>query len=200
MIPRMGLNLDGVDLCTESLHSQRLLLRPWQLTDADEVHRACQDAEIQRWLTAVPSPYTLDDARRFVSELAWDERRAGSGMQCAAVERESGQLVASVGLMRLGGTIGPEIGYWVAPWGRGRGHAAEATDALARWAFEHGARRVSLLAAPSNVASCRTAERGGFRREGVLREAEPDRCGGHRDLAVYGRLANDPAPTGLAPR
>lgn len=190
----MGLDLDGVDLMTETIGTARLLLRPWAVADAEEVHRACQDAEIQRWVTAVPSPYTVDAARHFVSELAWEERRTGTGMQCAVVERGSGQLIASVGLMRLRALIGAEVGYWVAPWVRGHGYAADATDALARWAFEHGLHRVILLAAPANVASCRTAERAGFRREGVLREVETDRDGHPRDLVLFARLSTDAAP------
>lgn len=190
----MGLDLRDVDLLTEKIGTDRLLLRPWVAADAEHVHRACQDAEIRRWVTAVPSPYTLDAARQFVTELAGRERRAGTGMQCAVVEQDSDRLVASVALMRLGTLIGAEIGYWVAPWGRGHGYAAEATATLARWAFEHGGHRVVLLAAPANVASCRTAERAGFRPEGVLREAETDREGQPRDLVLFGRLSTDPTP------
>jgi len=196
MIPVMGLHLADVDLMTETVSSPRLLLRPWRHDDAAEVYRACQDPLIQTWVVAVPSPYTKGDARDFVSVLAWTERKAGTGMQFAVVLRDSGRLVASAGLMRLTGPLGPEVGYWVAPLARGHGYAAEATDALAAWAFDHGFRRVSLLAAPDNGASCRTAERAGFSPEGLLREAETDRDGRPRNLVRYARLAGDaPAPT-----
>lgn len=95
--------------------------------------------------------------------------------------------------MRFGAPTGAEIGYWVAPWARGHGYAAEVSDGLARWAFGHGQHRVVLLVAPDNAASCRTAERAGFRREGLLREAEVDRQGKHRDFVFFARLATDPA-------
>ncbi len=190
----MALDLTGVDLLTESLSTSRLLLRPFRAADAEAVHRACQDEEIQRWVVAVPTPYTLDDARHFVSELAWEQRRGGSGLQFAVVERDSGLLIASAGLMQMAATIGAEVGYWVAPAARGHGYAAEVTDALARWAFGHGVHRVLLLVAPASTASCRTAERAGFRREGLLREAETDRRGERRDLVLFARLATDPLP------
>lgn len=198
--PWMALDLSDVDLLTESVHTRRLLLRPFCAEDAAAVHQACQDEEIQRWVVAVPSPYTLDDARHFVTVLAWRERRAGTGMQFAAVDLESGGVVASVGLMNLTGSIGAEIGYWVAPWARGLGYAAEATGALCGWAFGHGVHRVALLIAPANAASCRTAERAGFRREGVLREAEVDRQGQPHDWVLYGRLSTDEPPPDIQPR
>ncbi|MBA2416288.1 MAG: GNAT family N-acetyltransferase [Geodermatophilaceae bacterium] len=188
----MTLDLTGVDLLTESVSTHRLLLRPFRVDDAEAVCQACQDEDIQRWVVAVPSPYTLDDARHFVSELAWEERRTGTGLQFAVAERGSGRVAASVGLMRLRASIGAEIGYWVAPWARGHGYAAEATDALAGWAFRHGLHRVVLLIAPENTGSCRTAERAGFRREGRLREAEVARQGERRDFVLYARLATDP--------
>jgi len=35
-----------------------------------------------------------------------------------------------------------EVGYWVAPWARGRGVAAAAVEAATGWAFEHGIARM----------------------------------------------------------
>ena len=34
----------------------------WRESDADAVYAACQDPETQRWLPALPRPYTRDDA------------------------------------------------------------------------------------------------------------------------------------------
>lgn len=190
----MPLDLTAVDLLTETVTTPRLLLRPWRHADAQDVFEACQDPASQRWVTALPSPYTREDAEYWVTELSWTERRAGTGLQSAMVEQSSDRVVGSVGLMRLGGLMGPEIGYWVAPWARGNGYAAEATDALARWALDRGSHRVWLLAATANLASSRTAERAGFRCEGVLVKAEVDRYGVPRDMAIFGRLATDPGP------
>ena len=82
------------------------------------------------------------------------------------------RFAGSIGLGRVDWTDGRvEIGYWIAPWARLKGYAVEATRGVAAYAFQKGLHRVELLAATGNVASQRVAERAGFTRECVLREA-----------------------------
>lgn len=193
--PGMALDLTGVDLLTQTVATPRLLLRPWKLADINDIARACQDPLIQQWLAALPSPYTPDDARTFVTDMAWRTARERTSLLLAVTGRPTGGLLGSIGLKGLGDSRGAEIGYWVAPWARGRGYAAESTDALTRWAFEHGLHRVQLLAATGNVASQRAAERAEFTREGVVRASQHDRDGAPMNMVRFGRLATDAAPT-----
>lgn len=187
----MPLDLVGVDLMTETVTSRRLLLRPWRADDAADIVRDCNDPEIARWLP-LPSPYTEQDARDYLAGIAVESRRAGTGMTCALTEITGGGPVGAIGINDLADSGGASMGYWVAAWARGRSYAAEGTDALAGWAFAHGVHRVWLLAAVGNLPSQRTAERAGFRREGVLREASTDRHAVPRDMVLYARLASDP--------
>jgi RimJ/RimL family protein N-acetyltransferase len=161
-----------------------LLLRPWRPGDADAVYRACQDPEIPRW-TPIPAPYERAHAEQFVtnSPAAWAaDRKALFGV----FDAYSGELLASNGLVRLDGAAGvAEIGYWTAPWARGRGVAERSTRAVARWALgtgpnELGLARVVWRAAPGNHASRLVALRAGFRMEGLLRAEFPGRDGGGR--------------------
>jgi RimJ/RimL family protein N-acetyltransferase len=182
-------DLRGVDLTTEVLHTERLVLRPHRPDDEDAVLRACQDPGIQRWITAVPVPYTRADARLFVTEVAPRERAERRGMP--VVVEAGGELAGSAGLHLREGRFGPEVGYWIAPWARGRGYAAEAAAALADWALAHGAPRVHLVADVDNTASQAVAERAGFAREGVVRACLDDRDGSYRDAVLFGRVAGD---------
>jgi RimJ/RimL family protein N-acetyltransferase len=184
----MDLDLTGVDLTTEVIRTGRLVLRPFRPEDAEPVFRACQDPQTRRWLLALPSPYTRADAEEFVTGLAVRGRAEGRELACA-VEAD-GELVGSSGLHHLvgGGRLGPEIGYWVAPWARGRGYAAEAAAALAEWALSRGAPRVHLLADVANTVSQRVAERAGFSREGVVRSCLGYRDGTRADAVLFGRV------------
>jgi RimJ/RimL family protein N-acetyltransferase len=183
------MDLSGVDLVTETVRTDRLVLRPYRPDDEDAVHRACQDPEIQRWVLALPVPYTREAARTWVRDVAPGERASGRGMP--VVLEAAGELVGSSGLNFVPGYLGPEIGYWVAPWARGRGYAAEAARALAEWAFRHGAPRVHLLADVRNTASLGVARRAGFSQEGVVRSALAYRDGSRADAALFSRLPED---------
>jgi RimJ/RimL family protein N-acetyltransferase len=80
------------------------------------------------------------------------------------------------------------VGYWIAPWARGRGYAAEAARGLAEWALGHGAPRVHLYADVRNTASQAVARRAGFTQEGVVRSCLDYRDGSRGDAVLFGRL------------
>lgn len=183
------MDLTGLDLTTETLHTERLVLRPYRSDDVDAVHRACQDVEIQRWLPIIPVPYTREDARAFVEEAAPAGRADGSVLTCAL--EADGSFVGTAALRLLTVEFGPAVGYWTAPWARGRGYAAEAAQGLAEWALGLGAPRVHLLAEVGNVASQAVALRSGFAQEGVVRSCLPNRDGTRADAVLFGRVAGD---------
>ncbi|SOC48890.1 Protein N-acetyltransferase, RimJ/RimL family [Blastococcus aggregatus] len=182
------MDLTLIDLPTEVVRTERLVLRPYRADDVAAVHRACQDADIQRWLR-VPSPYTETDAAEFVTETSVSARAEGRGL-LTAVEAD-GEFVGSAGLHLTPGHLGPAVGYWLAPWGRGRGFAAEAAHALAEWALGLGAPRVHLMADVGNTASQAVAVRAGFTREGVVRSCLDYRDGSRGDAVLFGRLPED---------
>ncbi|MER5727700.1 GNAT family N-acetyltransferase [Streptomyces sp. NPDC002138] len=181
----------------ESVTTERLVLRPFTPRDAPAVQAACDDELTQRWLP-LPRPYTLDHARWWCAEGAPASLLSGDGVQFAAEDRESGELVGCFGLKSTHWAESTtEIGYWVAPTARGRGFAAEAVRAVAAWAFAVTAvRRITLLAATGNLASQRVAEKAGFVSEGVLRSALTTHDG-RVDAAVYGLIPTDLTPAGL---
>lgn len=175
-----------------------LVLRPPTLDDAPDVAHACRDDLIQRWLP-LARDYDLADARFFVDDFAPGVLREGSGI-VFVIDAASEPDLAAAGRRLLGAidlkatnwsTRCTEIGYWAAPWARGRGVATRATRRLAEWALrEHGLERVALRAAVDNSTSRSVALRAGFVFEGIQRNSEPffdDRI----DFAVYSLIPAD---------
>lgn len=173
-----------------------LRLRPWRAGDAGDVHRACQDPDIQRW-TRVPTPYLPERAASFVTGIAPQGWAAGTAAHFAVCDVASGALLGSCGLVSIDrGLRSAEVGYWTAPWARGRGVAVHATRALSRWAFAAlDLRRLVWQAELGNHASRLVALRTGFRVEGRLRLAGTS-PGGGPDAWVGSLLPTDldPAP------
>jgi precorrin-6B C5,15-methyltransferase / cobalt-precorrin-6B C5,C15-methyltransferase len=153
-----------------TLAGEDLILRPFTAADADDVTEACQDAETRRWLP-LPRPYTRANAEWFIGTFGPSQRETGAGIVFAI--ESAGRLAGAIDLKQVNWARRvAEVGYWVAPWARGRGVAAQATRALSEWAIrDHGFERVQLFAAIGNGASQRVAQKAGFVREGVARNA-----------------------------
>jgi RimJ/RimL family protein N-acetyltransferase len=175
--------------------AEALLLRPWRLDDADAVYRACQDPNIQRW-TSIPSPYERGDASEFVGTVAPRAWAEGTGAPFAVCDAATGEVLGSCGLVAIGGRDGSaEIGYWTAPWARGRGVATAATRAVARWAFDQGVRRAHARVDVGNHASLLVLRRAGFTPEGIARGAVDG-----RDAWVVGLLPGEDDAPDLPPQ
>lgn len=166
--------------------TKRLRLRPFAADDVDDAVRAVDDPEIHRWM-AWAEGYDRAQAVEFCTVDAHSDPETKLTWAIDADDR----LVGSIGLNRADWANGKvETGYWIAPWGRRRGYAVEAVRAVAAYAFSIGFHRVELLAAVDNVASRGVAERAGFTREGVLREAGR-LGGGYTDMVMYAQLSGD---------
>jgi RimJ/RimL family protein N-acetyltransferase len=154
------------------LKTRRLLLRAHEEQDMEPMVALFGDELSRRWLSA-PQPYTAQDARRWCTQTAHTLRTMGDGINWAVTDRETGRFLGGIGLRETRWLRrSTEVGYGLGAWARGHGYAAEAARAAAHWVLrEQGFQRVELFAATGNTASLRTAEKAGFVREGVARNA-----------------------------
>jgi RimJ/RimL family protein N-acetyltransferase len=178
-------------LSVPRLDAGPFVLRAFTLDDVGVVREASADPHIPL-ITTVPAVFTADDGRRFI-ERQWSRAERGTGYSFAIADAETGRAVGQAGLWLKDAAEGrASVGYWVAGSARGRGTAACAVRALARWGHgELRIPRIELQVEPWNVASIRTAELAGFRREGLMRGWQ-EIGGERRDLLLYARLAGDP--------
>jgi RimJ/RimL family protein N-acetyltransferase len=176
---------------TIDLSDERLLLRAPTVADADAMTEALQDPEIPRWIAAIPTPYSLADALHFVTEVAEPGWESGDDRMWLVTDLESERLLGGIGLhARLAG-VG-EVGFWLAPWARGRGVMTDALGLVCAFAFDVlGLQRVEWQAVVGNQASRRVAERAGFVVEGTLRGRLLQRDGTGADAWIAGVVAGD---------
>jgi ribosomal-protein-serine acetyltransferase len=163
-------------------------LRQLVRDDADEL-TALIDLNrdhLREWLPWLNSSTSLLDTARFLGrsvEQAEDENGLTLGIAC------SGKLVGIIGQHYIDSlNRRTEIGYWLDERHQGRGIVTRATARLTDYAFkEQDCNRVILQCAVGNLKSRAVAERLGFVKEGILREAEwlYDH---YVDLVVYSML------------
>lgn len=155
-----------------SISTDRLVLRPFEEGDVPSLVDMMNDELLTAW-TSVPQPYTLDDAREWVTVRAPAERTEGRGIVFAVTELLTQRLVGIVHLYNTDWRCrSTQAGYATAPWARGEGYACESVAAVAQWLFrEQKFERLELRTAAENVASQQVAQKIGCISEGVLRNA-----------------------------
>jgi RimJ/RimL family protein N-acetyltransferase len=168
-------------------------LRPWRRDDVDALVAALDgDDEIALWLDLIPQPYTERDAHAWIAQAAalWRDQTSAT---FAVTRAADGDVLGGVGLRVVDADHAvAEVGYWTRSEARGRGITTRAVRLISRWAFELGCERLQLKADVRNPASCRVAERAGFRREGVQRAARYSPRQNRRvDFVVYSLLPTD---------
>lgn len=191
-------------LTPRSLLAGDLLLRPLAEGDGPAVAEALRDPGILRWAAgrAVTEAPEGERARRWLEPrlAGW----AAGNAWFAVTQAEQGVLLGALSVREVNRLPDQAVvTYWVAPSARGRGIAAKALDAAARWAFAGaaegglGLHRITLDHALLNTASCAVATRAGFGTEGTMRDYYVDATGLRHDSHLHARLATDgPAPVG----
>jgi RimJ/RimL family protein N-acetyltransferase len=166
-------------------------LRPPSGRDAADALAMLQDPDTVTW-NPVPRVVDLDSARSWCEQMAdWSD---GSHATFTVHDATTARLLGNVSLWRvdLADQRTAAIGYRTAPWARGRGVATIAVRAVSGWAFGAlGIERIELPHAVANPASCRVAEKAGFRLEGTMRAAFRAEDGTRHDEHLHARLAGD---------
>lgn len=146
------------------------VLRPWLLDDADAAYQACQDEQIQHF-TIVPTPYSQDDAETFLA-MAAASYASDHGIHYSIIDSE-GKVCGSISFVKTDeARHWAEIGYWVAPWGRGQHLAAKSVAALTGWARSIGFTDFTLRIEEANPASIAAAKAAGASATGEIEIVE----------------------------
>jgi ribosomal-protein-alanine N-acetyltransferase len=171
--------------------TERLALRELRLGDAPAVAEFAGDPRVAQFLLAVPSPYPIALATRWISgRISWWAH--GRGVTLAIVRREAPDaLIGSASLRCYPRARRAELGYWLGAASWGVGFASEAADAVLEYGFRDLAlERVYAHVLEGNAASVRVLDKLGFALEGVRRKHV--RKGGRlRDISLFGLLRDE---------
>lgn len=172
-----------------TLETERLFLRPFLISDAQEVRRLGGDPEV------VDTLFTLNLCTAGVAHQwivhQYEHFEKGEWINFAITDRQSGHLLGSVGLDINRSDHHAEIMYWVGKMYWGRGYATEAARVTLAYGFnELRLHRVYARYLSRNPASGRVLEKLGMVWEGRLRQHLKKR-GVHDDLDIMGILRSE---------
>jgi PPOX class probable F420-dependent enzyme len=158
-----------------------LLLRPWSDADVAQLVEAYDDPVMRRW-----SNRLIDNEADAKEWLDFQQRGWQDGTRfCFAVLEADGLLLGNVVLHGVDpDKATAEVGYWTGARARGRGVAPAALEAITGWAFdtfEH-LDALELLHDSGNQASCRVAEKTGYRLDSVIPPRPPFPNEDHRHV------------------
>ena len=118
------------------LETNRLLLRPYRVSDPRAVQRLAGDFRIADTTLAIPHPYPDGAAEQWISHHA-DAFCNGTLVAYAVTSRASGELVGTVSLMDVQAQHArAELGFWIAVEHWGKGYCTEAVQRLISYARE----------------------------------------------------------------
>lgn len=147
--------------------TDRVILRPWRLDEADRFFDMHRRMEVARWIGGQPMVHraeAVDVIERTRDQFAVDPR-FGSW---AVVERATGVPAGSVLLKPLPNGAGEiEIGWHLHPDSWGRGLATEAAHALLARGFDLGLSEIWAVTDLDNERSARVCEKLGMRLLGI---------------------------------
>lgn len=154
------------DQASHIIETHRLILRPFQLSDAEKVSFYCNNVNLAKSTLALPFPYPIEAAINWINlHKGWFDE--DMRYEFAITLKETGELVGAVGLGNHKIWKNGEIGYWIGEEHWGFGYATEAVSHVIDWAFKkHQFHRVYARHFESNPASGKVMIKSGMTYEG----------------------------------
>ncbi len=158
-------------LDTPLISTERLVLRPPHVDDAEEMAHLANNINVARMLAHMPHPYSIDDARKFIANA-----QVNLGRACiySMTEADTGKLIGVGSLHETKEDDEPHMGYWIGEPFWGKGYASEAARGLVDLYFKVTTRPILLVSARvSNEASKKVIRKCGGKHVGTSKALHP---------------------------
>lgn len=119
----------------QTIESQRLILRPFTLTDAERVANLLSDQRISDMTANIPYPYSVSDAHNWIQRHS-NMFLSGTGIVYAIVLKQTMEVIGTVSFPKIENGVGV-LGYWLGVPFWGNGYATEASSLLISYMKEH---------------------------------------------------------------
>ena len=168
-----------------NIRTDRLLLRPLELSDAPDIQLLAGDKDVASTTRDIPHPYEEGMAEKWIKSC---QEKAASGelINFAITLPNDGSFLGAIGIHPDDTGSQAEISYWVGKPYWNRGYATEAVKGV----IDQGCTQLKLeriYAAhfTRNPSSGRVMQKAGMLHEGLLK-GHTEKWGTFEDLELYG--------------
>lgn len=154
------------------LETERLILRPMNASDIDDVFEMRRDDEIMRFIRE--PVLSRREAENWINMISsrWAKDKIGF---CSVIEKRSGKFAGWCGLWQLKENNEIEVGYAIAKDFWKKGFASESAQAILTYAFNKlDLKTVVAVARPENAGSRRVMEKIGMKFDYIGKFYERD--------------------------
>lgn len=152
------------------INSDRLLLRPIQMEDADSIFPYRSDAKVNQYQGWIPK--TICDVHDFIAnKVSTEINQPGTWFQFVVIKKGDNELIGDIGVHFLASDVFQvEMGCTLNLKYHGKGYAFEALAATINYLFDElGKRRIIASIDSRNQSSIKLIERLGFRKKGHVK-------------------------------
>jgi len=93
------------EIMQQAIESERLILRPFSMFDAERVSELAGDKQISEMTANIPYPYTVSDAENWIRTHA-ELFLSGKGIVYAIALKESSELIGAISFPKLENGLG----------------------------------------------------------------------------------------------
>ncbi|WP_437883039.1 GNAT family N-acetyltransferase [Pseudomonas sp. LRF_L74] len=146
-----------------TLETDRLILRPIELSDAPAMQAVFPQWEVVRYLNdRLPWPYPEDGSLRFLCDVMLPGIEAGTQWHWSLRLKQRPERL--IGVISLLDDEGDNRGFWLDPASQGQGLMQEACEATSAYWFDVLQKPLMQVSkAAGNLPSRRVSQRGGMR-------------------------------------
>jgi ribosomal-protein-alanine N-acetyltransferase len=173
------------------IETQRLILRPIKVEDAQDLFEYASDEEVVRLLSWTRHE-NVQRSEASIRDYFLTRPEKGIPEAYAIVYKKNNKMIGTVDVHTVRfGDVG-EIGYVLNRHYHNQGLMSEALiAALPIWFKDCGFRRLEIMHNEINIGSGRVIEKAGFIKEGVYRKLRSEKDGNYYDFCFYALLKED---------
>ena len=148
-----------------TIQTERLKLRPPELSDSEELFQLMEDSRLTKFLTWEPHP-SIETTTGLLNGLINAQENDEGYHWCVCLENEIIGLVSLIDVRRTIRTWTlnrSELSYWISSKHQGKGYATEASKAVIEYGFQKlSFHKIIIAHAEKNIKSKRICEKLGF--------------------------------------